>query len=127
PIVIFLFPLALLAIQNPVIALVNQGKSGSFDGNLALNSTTKFTKKQPLKIAINDYYYGPQRDFEIWMPGAVIKNTHNSLMTINTTTRTVYMIFHKDIPVDTEMLNVVTKVYIFSYSSPIKGENVNIS
>ncbi|MBC5797412.1 hypothetical protein H5968_20210 [Sphaerospermopsis sp. LEGE 00249] len=26
-----------------------------------------------------------------------------------------------------EMLNVVTKVYIFSYSSPIKGENVNIS
>ncbi|MBC5794919.1 hypothetical protein H5968_07090 [Sphaerospermopsis sp. LEGE 00249] len=28
---------------------------------------------------------------------------------------------------NTEMLNVVTKVYIFSYSSPIKGENVNIS
>lgn len=99
-IVIFLFPLALLAIENPVMALVNQGKSGSFDGNLALNSNTKFTKKQPLQIAINDYYYGPQRDFEIWMPGEVIENTNNSLMTMNTTTRTVYMIFHKDIPVD---------------------------
>ncbi|WP_414523970.1 hypothetical protein [Umezakia ovalisporum] len=26
-----------------------------------------------------------------------------------------------------EMLNVVTKLYIVRYSSPIKGENVNIS
>ncbi|MFM5945989.1 MAG: hypothetical protein ACKO9G_21950 [Dolichospermum sp.] len=29
--------------------------------------------------------------------------------------------------VNAEMLNFVTKVYIFSYGSPIKGENVNIS
>jgi hypothetical protein len=28
---------------------------------------------------------------------------------------------------DAEMLNVVTKLYIVRYSSPIKGENVNIS
>jgi hypothetical protein len=27
----------------------------------------------------------------------------------------------------TEMLNVVTKLYIFKYSSIIKGKNVNIS
>ncbi|MDH6064164.1 hypothetical protein [Umezakia ovalisporum] len=29
--------------------------------------------------------------------------------------------------VEAEMLNVVTKLYIVIYSSPIKGENVNIS
>nr|WP_313959045.1 hypothetical protein [Umezakia ovalisporum] len=28
---------------------------------------------------------------------------------------------------EAEMLNVVTKLYIVRYSSPIKGENVNIS
>lgn len=98
--VMFLIPLALLAIQNHAVALINQVKSGSYDGNLGLNSTTKFTKKQLLQIAINDYYYGPQRDFEIWMPGNVIENTENSLMTMNTTTGTVYIIFHKDIPLD---------------------------
>jgi hypothetical protein len=30
-------------------------------------------------------------------------------------------------PIEAEMLNVVTKLYIFKYSSIIKGKNVNIS
>ncbi|MBD2392497.1 hypothetical protein H6G47_17610 [Aphanizomenon flos-aquae FACHB-1416] len=36
-------------------------------------------------------------------------------------------IINNDIRLDPEMLNVVTKLYIFKYTSIIKGKNVNIS
>jgi hypothetical protein len=97
-----LFSLDLLAIRNPAMALVNQGESVIFDSTLGLNATPKFTEKQPIEIAINDRYWRPepQKDFEIWMPGEVVENDNDKLMTLNTTSQTVYMIFHKDIPLD---------------------------
>ncbi|AFZ61410.1 ABC transporter substrate-binding protein [Anabaena cylindrica FACHB-243] len=63
PLVIFLFSLAFLPIQNPEMALLNLGESGNFHSNLGLNPTQDFTKKQPIQIARNDHYWGLQRDF----------------------------------------------------------------
>ena len=54
PIISSLFSLALLSIQNPAIASVNQGKLGNSSINLGLNITKEFTKKQPIQIAEND-------------------------------------------------------------------------
>ncbi|MBJ7295667.1 MAG: hypothetical protein JHC73_04950 [Dolichospermum sp.] len=100
PTVISLFTLAFLQVQNPAIALVNQITLENFPSNLRLNTTQKITNKQPIQIARDDEYWGPQRDFKIWMPGEVVENHNDQLMTMNTTTKTVYMIFHKDIPLD---------------------------
>jgi hypothetical protein len=97
PIVISLFTLAFLQVQNPAIALVHQGTLRNFPSNLGLDTSQKISKKQPIQIA-NDVYWGPQRDFEITMPGEVIENTKNSLLTANTTTKAIYMILHEDLP-----------------------------
>lgn len=102
---ISLFTLGSLPIQNPAIALVNPGKLGNSSINLGLNITKQFTKKQPIQIATDDEYWGPQGDFKILMPGEVAENTKNSLLTVNTLTQTVYMIFHGDIPTDTDYLD----------------------
>jgi hypothetical protein len=45
----------------------------------------------------------------------------------NNTTALLGANFNLKIPTGAEMLNVVTKLYIFKYSSIIKGKNVNIS
>ena len=102
---ISLFTLGSLPIQNPAIALVNPGKLGNSSINLGLNITKQFTKKQPIQIATDDEYWGPQGDFKILMSGEVAENTKNSLLTVNTLTQTVYMIFHGDIPTDTDYLD----------------------
>ncbi|MCE2904817.1 MAG: ABC transporter substrate-binding protein [Anabaena sp. CoA2_C59] len=56
PIISSLFSLALLSIQNPAIALVNQGKLENSSINLGLNITKEFTRKQPIQIATDDEY-----------------------------------------------------------------------
>ena len=105
PIVSSLFSVALLFIQNPAIALVNPGKLGNSSINLGLNITKEFTKKQPIQISTDDEYWGLEGDFNIWMPGDEIENNKELLVTVNTATETVYMIFHGDLPTDTDYLN----------------------
>ena len=105
PIISSLFSLALLSIQNPAIALVNQGKLENSSINLGLNITKEFTRKQPIQIATDDEYWGPQGDFNILMPGDVVENNKEMLVTENKATETVYMIFHGDLPTDTDYLN----------------------
>jgi len=61
--------------------------------------------KPPIKIARDDTYWGPQRDFEIQMPGEVVVNTKNTLTTTNATTGTLYIIVHLDLPVDGDLLS----------------------
>ncbi|MBD2626579.1 hypothetical protein [Trichormus variabilis] len=100
PIVISLFTLASLPTQNPAVALVTQEISQNYQTNSAFLSI-----KQPIQIAKNDEYWGPQRDFQIWMPGEVIENNKNQLMTTNTTNQTVYIIIHQDLPWDTYDFN----------------------
>ncbi|QSV66943.1 MAG: hypothetical protein HEQ12_08275 [Aphanizomenon flos-aquae DEX188] len=51
-------------------------------------------------------------------------NNQNQLWTDSQKTR--YFLIPENAQI-TEMLNVVTKLYIFKYSSIIKGKNVNIS
>ena len=102
---ISLFTLASFPIQNPAIALVNQRKLGNSSTHLELNRTQELTTKQPIQIAADDEYWGPQGDFKILMPGEVAENTKNSLLTVNTLTQTVYMIFHGDLPTDTDYLD----------------------
>jgi len=105
PIISSLFSLALLSIQNPAIASVNQGKLGNSSINLGLNITKEFTKKQPIQIAENDEFWGPQGDFKILMPGDKVENNKELRVTENKATETVYMIFHGDLPTDVDYLN----------------------
>ncbi|MFN7661767.1 MAG: hypothetical protein ACK5P3_27265 [Dolichospermum sp.] len=91
--------------QNSAIALVNQEISANYQQNLPLVTNKNLTIKKTIQIAENDQYWGPQGDFKIWMPGEVAENTKNSLLTVNTLTETVYMIFHGDIPTDTYYLD----------------------
>ena len=105
PIISSLFSLALLSIQNPAIASVNQGKLGNSSINLGLNITKEFTKKQPIQIAENDEFWRPQGDFEILMPGDKVENNKELRVTENKATETVYMIFHGDLPTDVDYLN----------------------
>jgi hypothetical protein len=123
PLVISLFPLALLAIQNPAMALISGTIKENFHRNSGLNPTPEFTKKQPIQIAEDDYYWGPQRDFQIWMPGEVVKNDPEQLMTMNTTTQTVYMISHKDIPLDIDPL---TSKQIREVLQTVLREDINM-
>ncbi|MBD2138482.1 hypothetical protein H6F32_12975 [Anabaena sp. FACHB-1237] len=97
-VVISLFSLALLPIENPVIARENQVKSTNYQINSKLNITQILNRKQPIQIARDDYYWGPQRDFRIWMPGVVTDNTSKSLITTNETNKTIYIIVHEDLP-----------------------------
>ncbi|AFY99359.1 hypothetical protein [Calothrix sp. PCC 6303] len=62
--------------------------------------------KEPSLIAINDTYRGPNQDFEIQMPGSVQENEERKLMSWSDTTQTVYVIIHKDMPVDVSYLSV---------------------
>jgi hypothetical protein len=100
-IVISLIGLTTLEIQYPAMALVNKEKSWNFQPTLPWINM----QNQTIQIAKNDQYWGPQRDFEIWMPGDLIENTKDHLMATNTTTNTTYMIMHGDIPTDTYYLN----------------------
>ncbi|MDB9521354.1 hypothetical protein PN480_05215 [Dolichospermum circinale CS-1225] len=102
---ISLFTLGSLPIQNSAIALVNQDISANYQQNLPLVTNKNLTIKKTIQIAENDEYWGSQRDFKIWMPGEVAENTKNSLLTVNTLTETVYMIFHGDLPTDTDYLD----------------------
>ncbi len=45
------------------------------------------------------YYCGPDNDFCIWMPGELIENTSNLLMSLSHRTWTQYAIFHQDFTV----------------------------
>lgn len=91
-----------LGTQNPVGALVNNQIPHS---NLASITTKERTNNVEMLhvtsqlnlVAINDTYWGPQRDFEIWMPGRITENTLYQLASVSPT-RTVYTIIHKDFP-----------------------------
>ncbi|MDM3860444.1 MAG: hypothetical protein PT118_11495 [Aphanizomenon gracile PMC644.10] len=133
PTVISLFTLAFLQVQNPAIALVNQEKFGDFLINLELNTSEKLSKKPPIQLAIDDYYWGPQRDFNIWMPGELIKNTDETLRSMNAATQTVYLISHKDMPPETsylsseeirEVLQVALRANISPNDKVVKSTNM---
>ena len=97
PTILSLFTLAFLQVQNPAIALVHQGTLRNSPSNLGLDTSQKNSKKQPIQIA-GDVYWGSQKDFKITMPGYELENTAGKLMSMNTTTKTIYMIFYEDLP-----------------------------
>jgi hypothetical protein len=66
-----------LGTQNPAIALVNQPISSS--RLVSVNTNTQKTK-QPILVAQNATYSGTKRDFKIFMPGIVTKNTDKQLI-----------------------------------------------
>ncbi len=80
--------------QNPAVALVNKPMSSD---NLVSIHTNSRTPKQPILVAENDTYWGPQRDFKIFMPGKITENTLEQLTSVSAT-RTVYTVVHKDFP-----------------------------
>ncbi|MDJ0800721.1 MAG: hypothetical protein QNJ51_28590 [Calothrix sp. MO_167.B12] len=56
-----------------------------------------YTKQQLNKDnLLANVWWGPKRDFRIWMPGAIILNKHDKLMSKGTN-NTAYMIMHRDI------------------------------
>ncbi|MUG91630.1 hypothetical protein F7734_03675 [Scytonema sp. UIC 10036] len=81
--------------QNPAEALVN---NQAIQSNITLTPTKLPTTKQSNLVAINDTYWGPQRDFEIQMPGRVESNERNELTSWSTASQIAYIIAHKDMP-----------------------------
>ncbi|MDB9304406.1 MULTISPECIES: hypothetical protein [Cyanophyceae] len=83
-----------LGTQNPAVALVNP----SISAIELVSSTTKVqTPKQPILIAENDTYWGPNRDFKILMPGKIVTNTDDQLISVSAT-ESVYMVIHRNFP-----------------------------
>ncbi|WP_392476364.1 hypothetical protein [Nostoc sp. C110] len=83
-----------VGMQNPAAAVINNQAS---QANLVLVTTKQLTTKQPVLVAINDTYWGPQGDFKISMPGEVTENTSEQLTSVSAT-RTVYTVIHRDFP-----------------------------
>jgi hypothetical protein len=69
-------------------------------------STFSVSANNTTRIALNDTYWGPNRDFKIQMPGSVQENELRKLMSWSDTTQTLYMIIHRDMPVDVSYLSV---------------------
>jgi hypothetical protein len=80
---------------------VNQSESTS----LVSANNNQPTTKQPTLIALNDTYWGPNRDFEIQMPGSIIDNQARKLMSWSDTSQTAYIILHRDMPVEAAYLS----------------------
>ncbi|MDB9373842.1 hypothetical protein [Nodularia sphaerocarpa] len=79
---------------NAAAALVNQSNSAT---ELVPSNTIIQTPKQPIFIAENDTYWGPNRDFKILMPGEVITNTVDQLISVSAT-QSVYIVINKKFP-----------------------------
>lgn len=79
---------------------INQTKS-TF---LASANDNQPTTKQPTLIALNETYWGPNQDFKIQMPGSIERNELRLLMSLSQTTQTAYVIFHRDLPIETPYL-----------------------
>jgi hypothetical protein len=80
---------------------VNQSES-TF---LVSHNDNQLTTKQPTLIALNDTYWGPNRDFSIQMPGSIQDNQLRKLTSWSDTTQTAYVIIHKDLPVEAPYLS----------------------
>ncbi|BDA74136.1 hypothetical protein CAL7716_083020 [Calothrix sp. PCC 7716] len=57
------------------------------------------------QIALNDTYWGPERDFSIQMPGSVQENQYRKLISWSDTSQTAYAILHRDMPVQAAYLS----------------------
>lgn len=79
---------------------VNQSESTSL-----VSANNQQTTRQPSLIALNDTYWGPNRDFEIQMPGSIIDNQASKLMSWSDTSQTAYIILHRDMPVEAAYLS----------------------
>ncbi|WGV25456.1 hypothetical protein [Halotia branconii] len=83
------------AFPDPALALVNQPTSAN---KVVSVNTSIRTPKQPLLVAQNYIYWGPQRDCQILMPGVVTENILNRLTSFSATTQTAYTIIQRDFP-----------------------------
>ncbi|AFY34368.1 hypothetical protein [Calothrix sp. PCC 7507] len=77
--------------QNPAAALINKQVSQA-------NLESQLKTKQSTQIALNDTYWGPQRDFKLWMPGVLKINTHDTLSSWSARSQTTYINIHRDAP-----------------------------
>ncbi|MBW4646808.1 MAG: hypothetical protein KME23_28120 [Goleter apudmare HA4340-LM2] len=81
--------------QNPAAALVNNQATQT---KLESITTQELITKQPTIVAINDKYWGPQRDFEIRMPGNITSNKSDTLASWSSVSRTAYISVHQNMP-----------------------------
>lgn len=79
---------------------VNQSES-----TLLASSNNQLATKQSTQIALNDTYWGPDRDFSIQMPGSVQENQSRKLISWSDISETAYVILHTDMPVQTAYLS----------------------
>ncbi|GAB1543788.1 hypothetical protein NUACC21_64640 [Scytonema sp. NUACC21] len=86
---------AIAGTQNPAAALVNDQ---AIQPRIALLSPQPSTTQQSNLVSINNTYWGPQRDFEIWMPGQVKTNERNQLTSWSAESQIAYVVVHKDMP-----------------------------
>jgi hypothetical protein len=99
-------PLATVVLVASVCIPKAEAKNLSNTQANQAKSTFSVSANNTTRIALNDIYWGPNRDFKIQMPGSVQENELRKLMSWSDTTQTVYMIIHRDMPVDVSYLSV---------------------
>jgi hypothetical protein len=87
--------------QNPAKALINNQSSAT---NSVSISNKQLATKEPVLVAINNDYWGPQSDFKVWMPGQVVTNTNEELVSWSDATQTRYVMLHRDMPAEVNYL-----------------------
>ncbi|MFB2737901.1 hypothetical protein [Umezakia ovalisporum] len=75
---------------------------------------------------VNVFCYENKARITFWFPDSAIPIVLNPKSNLDDYEKIIEHIEYLT-GLQAEMLNVVTKLYIVRYSSPIKGENVNIS
>lgn len=88
--------------QNSATALVN---NQTHQFNQQSIAAQKLIIQQPTLVAINDKYWGPQRDFEIRMPGSVTDNSSDTLTSWSRLSQTAYVSVHRNMPRDVDYLS----------------------
>ncbi|MGD1910653.1 MAG: hypothetical protein ACFB2X_07300 [Rivularia sp. (in: cyanobacteria)] len=126
PAIVTLFCTPKAQAKNRCETEINQIKSTL----LVSANNNQLTKNQ-----LDQYWWGPNQDFKIWMPGFVICNEPRLLMSASNTSETVYMITHKDLPIETrylpsrqirELLQTSMREVMISRGKIVRSRNIEI-
>ncbi|MDJ0618711.1 MAG: hypothetical protein QNJ63_18545 [Calothrix sp. MO_192.B10] len=88
--------ITLLGTQYQAAAIDNRQSNPDKLQPVRIDYTNQQLNKDNLFANNRDYWWGPKRDFRIWMPGYITLNKHDKLMSKGSN-NTAYIIMHRDI------------------------------
>lgn len=94
------FGTILLGTQYKAEAIISRESNLDNLQSVTINYTNKQLTKDTLVANNNQYWWGPKRDFQIWMPGLITINKHDQLGSKSSRNNTEYMIMHQDTAFD---------------------------